>query len=409
MLDTRLNHTHALGAAAVLTPALGLFAPLLIAPLAVVAMVAAILIDVVKKPSFPPLDWPILLPLFGLLGWSAISLIWSVDGMEAIRKWGTLAAPTLAVSYLLLRMGGIGVREQCFLRQAICLGAGLGAGLALFEFITDGFITLDVLQQDSPAGSFTHLINRAAAVLLLFAWLAVAAAPKYRWSIIATGAVLGYLLPSESAFLAFAAAIVVYMATLAAPRAMRIMLPVAMAGTILLAPIVFAAVDQPVRLVAGQSNSSIVHRLEIWKFAIERIRERPWAGWGFNGSRAVPGGNQRYQVKDDAGVVIGEGDRLPLHPHNGAVQIWLELGAPGGFLAAILAGLVGYRAAVIPVSTRRAMATALVTTAFIIWLLSFGIWQSWWFATLCLTALLAVPFCRARDGVSAVVAGSVTS
>jgi O-antigen ligase len=394
MLDTRLNYTHALGAAAVLAPVLGLFAPLLIAPLAIVAMVAAILMDIRRRPSFPRIDWPFLAPLLGLLGWSAVTLIWSVDGMGAVQKWGTVAAAMIPFVYLVMRMQAIEERERCFLGRAICLGAGLGAGFLVFEIITDGFIILDVLQQESPKGKFTHLINRAAAVLLLFAWLAVAAAPAYRWAIIAAGAILGYLLPSESALLAYVLGGVVYMATLVAPWAIRIMLPVAMAGTILLAPILFTAINQPVRSVAGQSNPSMVHRLEIWDFAIDRIRERPWAGWGFNGSRAVPGGNQRYQVKDGAGAVIGEGDRLPLHPHNGALQIWLELGAPGALLAAALAGLVGYRAAMTFGSKHRAMATALTTTVFLVWLMSFGIWQSWWFAQLCLTALLAVPFGR---------------
>ncbi|MBT5665261.1 MAG: O-antigen ligase family protein, partial [Rhodospirillaceae bacterium] len=380
--------------AAVLAPVLGLFAPLLIAPLAVVAMVAAILIDVRRKPSFPRIDWPFLALLFGLLGWSAVTLIWSVDGMDAVRKWATVAAAMVPFAYLILRIQDIEERERRFLGRAICLGAGLGAGLLVFEIITDGFIILDVLQQEPPKGKFTQLINRAAAVLLLFAWLAVASAQKYRWPIIVAGAILGYLMPSESALLAYVVGGVVYIATLVAPWAIRIMLPAAMVGTILLAPILFTAIDQPVRSVTGQHNPSIVHRLEIWNFAIERIRERPWVGWGFNGSRAVPGGNQRYQVKDGAGTVIGEGDRLPLHPHNGALQIWLELGAPGALLAAVLAGLVGYRAAATSGSKHRAMATALTTTVFLVWMLSFGIWQSWWLAHLCLTALLAVPFCR---------------
>ena len=386
-----LHYGHALGAAAVLAPLLGLFAPLLIAPLVVLSILAALSICIQRKQPLPSLNDPFLLSIFGLLAWSGVTLLWSVSGESATPNWASLAALMIPFTYLLTQMRLNAQPERRLLRRAICIGAALGIGLGLFEFATDGVINMEVLQKGATKSHYTEVVNRAPAILLLFTWLAVLAAPKYRWPILAIGAVTGYLLPSESALLAFAVGVVVYTVTLIAPRLARILLPAAMAGTILLAPLLFSAVDKPVRMIAGENNPSIVHRIEIWSFAVDRIYERPWIGWGFNGSRAVPGGNERYLVKNATGAVIGHGDRLPLHPHNGALQIWLELGAVGAVLAAILAGLIGYRAVAL------AETGALTTTVFLIWLLSFGAWQSWWVCAISLTVLLAMPFYQARE------------
>jgi len=386
-----LHYGHALGAAAVLAPLLGLFAPLLIAPLAILTILAALSICIKRQQPFPSFYDPFLLSIFGLLAWSGITLLWAINSESGLQKGLSLAALMVPFAYLLTRMRLNDQPERRLLRRAIYIGAALGAGLALFEITTGGIINMEVLQKGASKSYYTEVINRAPAVLLVFTWLAVLATPKYRWPILAVGAVIGYMLPSESALLAYVVGVMVYTAALIVPRIARILLPAVMAGTILLAPLLFSAVDKPVRTIAGENNPSIVHRIEIWRFAVDRIRERPWFGWGFNGSRAVPGGDERYLVKNATGVVIGEGDRLPLHPHNGALQIWLELGAVGAVLAAILAGLIGYR------TIARAEAGALTTTVFLIWLLSFGAWQSWWVCTIFLTVLLASPFCHIRD------------
>ena len=283
-------------------------------------------------------------------------------------------------------------------RRSVCIGAALGLALALFEVATEGFILIDLLGVESPNGNYTGLVNRAPAVLLLFAWLAAAAAQKGGWAFVVAGAGMAYALPSESALVAYGIAMLVYGGVMIAPGIMRVLLPLAMAATLLLAPMLFSAIDKPVRQIMGDGNSSIIHRLEIWEFTNNHIRERPWTGLGFNGSRQAPGGAERYILRNNDGQMIGQGDRLPLHPHNGAMQIWLELGFPGALLMAMLAALAGYRATSRPGRHAPAMAAGLVTTAFLIWLLSYGIWQSWWVSTFMLVGLLAVPSRRPVEG-----------
>ncbi len=76
---------------------------------------------------------------------------------------------------------------------------------------------------------------------------------------------------------------------------------------------------------------------------------------------------------------------VPLHPHNGPLQLWFELGLPGAVLGTLfwlwLWGRVGACAARDRLHGATAAATA--TVYLVIGSVSFGLWQEWW---LCLGA-----------------------
>jgi O-antigen ligase len=125
--------------------------------------------------------------------------------------------------------------------------------------------------------------------------------------------------------------------------------------------------------------NSAHHRLIIWKFTADRIAEKPIAGWGYDSSRAIPGSTVLLNTASPA---------LPLHPHNGLLQWWLELGAVGAalggaFLIALLRA-IGRTGG----TTERAAALGLYAGAMTVVNLSFGIWQGWWMATLFLSAAM---------------------
>jgi len=84
-------------------------------------------------------------------------------------------------------------------------------------------------------------------------------------------------------------------------------------------------------------------------------------------------------------------EHLPLHPHNGALQVWLELGAVGALVGALIVLVVVSRLtseALTP--TARAAGLAAFATAAIEMSLSYGIWQSWWIATLWFTGFMVL-------------------
>jgi O-antigen ligase len=107
-----------------------------------------------------------------------------------------------------------------------------------------------------------------------------------------------------------------------------------------------------------------------WSYAVERIAERPLAGWGLDASRAFS-------------------PHIQLHPHNGALQVWLELGLPGAVLLALV-WAQNYRR--LGREGRRLVAPATAGSAAVylfFGLVSFGVWQEWWLALGALVAVIA--------------------
>lgn len=108
-------------------------------------------------------------------------------------------------------------------------------------------------------------------------------------------------------------------------------------------------------------------RVDIWGFASSHMVQKPLFGWGLDASRAF-------------------GENIPLHPHDGALQLWFELGVPGAVIGAVIWGFVFWQFARAASRRRLFAATgcAVGTVCLTIGAFSFGLWQEWW---ICLMAL----------------------
>ena len=131
-----------------------------------------------------------------------------------------------------------------------------------------------------------------------------------------------------------------------------------------------------------------LHRLFIWRFAADRVAEHPWLGWGLDSSRSMPGSETMLPTG---------GQQMALHPHNGVLQIWLELGVVGALLMISTIALLG-RSLLRSSGDRFVMAagTGAFFTCFIILASSFGLWQNWWVGTFSLAAACLVLASRAN-------------
>ena len=112
--------------------------------------------------------------------------------------------------------------------------------------------------------------------------------------------------------------------------------------------------------------------------ATDRILERPLFGWGLDSSRAFP-------------------NAIPLHTHDAAMQLWLELGLPGAALtAAFFVWLIG-RIDRLEANDRPAAAAAAASLSayLVVGALSFGAWQEWWLALGALAAAATTALTRA--------------
>jgi len=139
-------------------------------------------------------------------------------------------------------------------------------------------------------------------------------------------------------------------------------------------------------LLAAHTPASWAARLHIWSFTVARIAEKPVLGWGLDASRAFPEG-------------------IPLHPHNGALQLWLELGLPGALIMAGLWALI-FRAIARHIDERPAgaavgTAVACLATGAV----SYGLWQEWWLALQAFAAAACVLMFRWRGDNAAPLSG----
>jgi O-antigen ligase len=149
----------------------------------------------------------------------------------------------------------------------------------------------------------------------------------------------------------------------------------------LAAPLLPTTVLAPERWAASfdEKHYSALHRLHIWNFAAQRITDAPVIGWGLDAARRIPGGDTK---------LAGGGNVMSVHTHNGSLQIWLELGAVGALIFAGLLAALWLRIAILEERSLRAGGTGLLLSALMVANLSFGIWQTWWMASLALSGLL---------------------
>lgn len=141
------------------------------------------------------------------------------------------------------------------------------------------------------------------------------------------------------------------------------MLGAVTAAAMMAAPLVMLAADRAGLYAHAKTGlwPSWSDRLRIWGFVAERWADHPLRGAGLDASRTFPAA-------------------IPLHPHNGTLQLWFELGLPGAVLGSLfwlwLWRRIGEGAARERLHGATAAATAVVYLT--ISSVSYGLWQEWW-------------------------------
>ena len=356
-----------------------------LAPIAAVALLAIVVLHRGRHGAWP---WPrgaAAACALALFAWGAASAAWA---LEPLRALGTSAQLGGFVALGAAAARAVAATAEAERRRLMLWATGglvIGLAAAGLDAATGHALRAAVRGLAEAPSSLAFGLKPAASAMAL--WLPlIAAAPlpgPLRGAILAGGAAVLLALPGEAAKLAVLAAAGAGGLALLSPRRAPALLGAAVGGALLLMPAVLGPVLAR-GVPAGGLPPSAAHRLLIWDFATARIAERPLLGWGMEASRAVPGHRDapppgaldRFGlggVGPDAW--LRRAQLLPLHPHNGALQLWLELGLVG---AALGAALVGLLALACRRSARPAVATAMLGSAAVTALLSFGIWQEWW-------------------------------
>ena len=374
------------------------------APIALVGMALAVIAywratGRVPLPNAAP-AWA----LAALGSWAALSALWAAEPTRAIAGGlGLLARGMLAASaYRAVadEAPPLAPAAWKFLVSLASLGAIGGILLAGFDLVTGHALRAAARGLAEAPAALGFGLKPAASVLALLVPIAILWPPRPLLKRVLQAAALLfmlYVLPSDTAKLAGAAGIATLVIASWAPRFVAGALGLGLGGAILLMPLILGSVLHG-RVEAERLPPSAAHRLMIWDFTMQRIAERPLLGWGMEASRTVPGGRdpatpgmlERFGIRSPeyrGFFAAPQTQMLPLHPHNAALQIHLELGLIGAALAAGLVLSLAWAARDKP------LASAVMASAAITGMLSFGVWQAWWILAqlLVVVALAAWP------------------
>jgi exopolysaccharide production protein ExoQ len=396
-LISKISDAQLLAGAALVVPSIAMVAPLGIAP--VLALLAIALLAVERRRRLvlrrPLLSLTLLLAAMAM--WGTLSAAWSIIPAHSLfeaARFLLLSAAGLVIVAAALTVDEAGSAK---VGRASLIGFALALVLVAVEIVGDFPIrrALSSVVRDAIG---LNVLDRGAIVLSLACWVPVlfllqrgrrfAAALL----VLVTLAVLDRLI-SLSAVTGLVAAAVAFALSWWRPRMVAALLAGGFAILTVALPLCGPTRDTVLWLneAAPWLRTSAAHRLIIWRFASDRIAERPLVGWGMDASRAVPGG--QVSVRDYMTLPESlrlEGGVMPLHPHDAILQWTLELGIGGAILGgaitvctAWLAGFAGGAS-----RTARAAGLAAMVAALPPLLLSFGVWQAWWQSTLWIVAAL---------------------
>ncbi len=360
-----------IGAAALVAPMAWLW------PLGFPALLG--LVGILSLPALRIVDRPLAVAfLLGLI-WAAVSTTWSpyrpreVDETTALKL--ALQLPLYWAAWCGARRADPRLARTALTILAWSLAA-LGV-LMIVEALTAGAVYSglrdwagDPIRPDLARKNLAH-----DSFVLALLWPAAAAAgvragaPAWLAAPMAAGAgLLAWLFLSDAPVIAVGVAIAASLAAWRWPRAAPIGLGVAAALHVLIMPLVMVLlVNSGIAVATPQSWAE---RLVYWAHAVDWWVLHPLRGWGLDASRAF-------------------GPGIQLHPHNGALQLWLELGVLGAFAGAAAWALMLRRLAKPAPDLVAAGALASAAVYLLFGAVSFGLWQEWWLAVGALVACVA--------------------
>ncbi len=334
----------------------------------------------------------LVLTLLLVLVWPLASSLWSLTPARSASTTVAVMALCALSGLAFLRVPKLQPPSDAVLwRYGYCL-AGVSV-LVLLELLPGGGVirlVVEALGMDYARYSEKN-INRGLCAIAVLVWPAVLGLhglgkARHAWGLLALVALPLLLMQSLSAQLGIAVGLLVCALVILSPRFMPWVLALGCMALVGLFPLLFAWYDGALRQtgIYVYLPETAQLRLAIWRFVLERIAENPWLGWGMDTSRAMPGGKEIV-------ILFGKPmEILPLHPHNTSLQLMLELGGVGLVLTVLALGVVLYQwiRRTEEVQIRRATAGALIIGYVAAGYASFGVWQSWWLATLWVGALL---------------------
>lgn len=383
-----------------LLPPIGVFAPLGVASLMALAAVCAVVAWPHESLTFIRRQW-ILGSMFAVLAiWGMLSATWSILPGHSLFEGARFL--TLSTSGFFVWAGISGLDNDR--RRKLLFGVAIGIVATVAVFLIDLAAGLRMIRflARIPADANIPLerFDRGTTVLGLIFWPVAFGLWRERrfwllFSVVLATAIAFVVIPSSTNRLAMVAGLIVALVASWNPRRIAILIVSATVLTALILPFAIVRLlpsNEAVVTLHHQApylKFSALHRFLIWRFASEKIAERPLLGWGMDASRELPGGHEKLVETLSEPIIPPQSQALPLHPHNGILQWWVELGIPGVLLClSIIAGIFLWTVSAARSRPLQVAIVACSVNALVISVAAYGFWQSWWLSSAWLAGAL---------------------
>jgi len=386
-----------LGLAAFLTLPIAIFAPKGLAILFTLAAVASLIAGLARRQkNLFMAGWDLRLAIAFSL-WSLASAVWSITPEVSMKGALVFSAVTFGGLILIFMARRLEGKAKDILETGLIAGGILGFAIIGIEVVfgspINAILWMALGRPPQPPTVLILIINQGAAVAAIFLLPWILAIKKRIGPLWAAGAfafgvtVLAFCQADSqkvALFIGIVATLIVLVGGSRALKGFSLLFVV----FILSAPWVVATLPDPLQVnnSAAFLPKSAQHRLLIWETTAGHIFERPILGAGFDTARAFYGDDQKvinyFGGKDSDIGWANNFEPIPLHPHNGFLQVWLELGAVGAILLAAGLFYIFYRIAAVENNFRRSMIFGSFVTGLVIFAISYGAWQAWWMSAI---------------------------
>jgi len=390
------------------TPVVALYATKGIIILFGIAVLVCFLVFVTKKENRPTYPKEIGLSVLALTVWAVASLIWTISTDLSFTVVYSIPICMLGGVFIIMSLKTLNSTDRIFVCRSTVWGYFLGLSLALVDVTTDFSINkiLYILIHNGvwSIANFNDLemrgfvINNGVTLLAMLLWptlMILHSQKRHKLAFIGFVTII-YIISRSSNFAAAVAVgigLLSFLITFIAPRIVYRISAIGITLLILSAPFAMNALPdaRTIGRILPELSYSVYPRLVIWQYASNLVMEKPLFGHGIRTSRALNNTDTKipFVYRENKKIHKGNTEAIPLHPHSGLIQIWLELGAVGAILGLTLIISILWNISKSPAPpTGKALAFSALACSICLIFVSYGLWQSWWLASLWLQGAL---------------------
>lgn len=344
----------------------------------------------VSYAKWPELNKKAVFILSAILALAAVSSLWAIDKTFALERAGKLCAVFLGGGLLISVASSLELSNVKKISKYLPIAVLFGMVLCGVEIYSRGELYM-LLHPDIESFNPAFL-NRATVFCVLCFWPAIYIARTFAGNLkyvqyalwIAIAAIL-IKADSQSSQLAFILGAAFYFLFPAGRKWAWWGFAIALIAGMIAAPWIASALFEQAAPHAQDwswlRRSFAANRMEIWDFIARRALEKPLMGHGIEATRLIENFDTQMLYHPESTI---------LHPHNFALQIWIEFGAMGIATFAAISIFILNAVSKLQTSAAR-LSMAVFISVLSVSATGYGIWQGWWVgATIAISAIAII-------------------